>query len=74
MTFIKRYIVERTNKAEIGPDEQSEKAEIKLSGEFKEWNKVEGPIRQKQDQKNRARKRRSSCQENLGNGIQLKGQ
>ena len=26
-TFIKRYIVERTNKAEIKPEEQSEKAE-----------------------------------------------
>ena len=26
-TFIKRYIVERTNKAEIRPEEQSEKAE-----------------------------------------------
>ena len=26
-TFIKRYIVERTNKAEIRPEEQSEKTE-----------------------------------------------
>ena len=26
-TFIKRYIVERTNKAEIRPEEQAEKAE-----------------------------------------------
>ena len=26
-TFIKRYIVERTNKAEVRPEEQSEKAE-----------------------------------------------
>ena len=26
-TFIKRYIVERTNKAELRPEEQSEKAE-----------------------------------------------
>ena len=26
-TFIKRYVVERTNKAEIRPEEQSEKAE-----------------------------------------------
>ena len=33
-TFIKRYIVERTNKAEMRPEEQSEKAE--LSGEFME--------------------------------------
>ena len=30
-TFIKRYIVERTNKAEIRPEEQSEKA-----GSFRE--------------------------------------
>ena len=35
-TVIKRYMVERTNKAEIGPEEQSEKTE--LSGEFMEWN------------------------------------
>ena len=27
-TFIKRYIIERNNKAEIRPEEQSEKAEI----------------------------------------------
>ena len=27
-TFIKIYIVERTNKAEIRPEEQSEKAEL----------------------------------------------
>ena len=33
--FTKRYIVERTNKAEIRPEEQSEKTES-LSGEFKE--------------------------------------
>ena len=26
-TFIKRYVVERTNKAELRPEEQSEKAE-----------------------------------------------
>ena len=31
-TFIKRYIVQRTYKAELRPEEQSEKAE--LSGEF----------------------------------------
>ena len=37
-TFIKRYIVERTNKADIRPEEL--------------------PIRQKEDQKNRVRKRR----------------
>ena len=33
-TFIKRYIVERTNEAEMRPEEQSKKAE--LSGEFME--------------------------------------
>ena len=38
-TFIKRYVVERTSKAEIKPEEQSEKAEF--SGEFMEWNTVE---------------------------------
>ena len=27
-TFINRYIVERTNKAEISPEEQSEKTEL----------------------------------------------
>ena len=27
-TFIKRYIVERTNKAEVRPEEQSDKAEL----------------------------------------------
>ena len=32
-TFIKIYTVERTNKAKIRPEEQSEKAES-LSGEF----------------------------------------
>ena len=31
-TFVKKYIVERTNTAEIRPGEQSEKAD--LSGEF----------------------------------------
>ena len=33
-TFIKRYTVERTNKAEIRPEKQNEKTE--LSGEFME--------------------------------------
>ena len=27
-TFIKRYIVERTNKAEIRPEDQSQKTEV----------------------------------------------
>ena len=47
-TFIKRYkpIVERTDKAEIRPEEQSEKAES--CGESS-WNeiKLKGPQRQK---------------------------
>ena len=42
-TFIKWYIVERTNKAEIRREEQTEKAE--LLGEFMEWNTVERAIK-----------------------------
>ena len=47
--FIKRYIVERTNKAEIRPEEQSEKAE---SCPENSWNEIQlkGPYRQKQTQ------------------------
>ena len=37
-TFKKRYIVERTNKAEIRPEEQSEKAE---SCEENLWNEIQ---------------------------------
>ena len=48
-TFIKKYIVERINKAEIRQEEQSEKAES-----FREsvWNEIQlkGPWRQKQTQ------------------------
>ena len=49
MTFIKRYIVERTNRAEIRPEEQSEKAE---SLRENLWNEIQlkGPSRQKQTQ------------------------
>ena len=36
-TFIKRYTVERTNKAEISPEEQSEKAE---SCRENLWNEI----------------------------------
>ena len=36
-TFIKRYIVERTNKAEIRPEEQSEKTE-RCRENF--WNEI----------------------------------
>ena len=41
-TFVKRYIVERTNKADIKPEEQSEKAE---SCRENLWNeiKLKGP-------------------------------
>ena len=48
-TFIKRYIVERTNQAEIRPEEQSEKAE---NCQENVWNETQlkGPLRQKQTQ------------------------
>ena len=46
-TFIKRYTVERTNKAELRPEEQSEKAE--LSGEFTELNTVKWAIKTETD-------------------------
>ena len=47
-TFIKRYIVERTDKAELRPEEQSEKAE---SCRENLWNKIQlkGPQREKTD-------------------------
>ena len=48
-TFIKRYTVERTNKAEIRPEEQSEKVEScreNLGNEIQ----LKGPSRQKQTQ------------------------
>ena len=46
-TFIKRYIVERTNKAELIPEKQSEKAK---SCRENLWNEIElkRPQRQKQ--------------------------
>ena len=45
-TFIERYIVERTNKADLRPDEQSEKAERCRENA---WNEIQlnGPYRQK---------------------------
>ena len=45
MTVIKRYIVQMTNKAEIRPEEQSEKAE---SSRENLWNEIQlkGPLRQ----------------------------
>ena len=46
---MKRYIAERTNKAEIRPEEQSEKAE---SCRENLWNEIQlkGPAKQKQTQ------------------------
>ena len=48
-TFIKKYIVERTNKAEISPEEQSEKTE---SCREILWSEIQlkGPQGQKQTQ------------------------
>ena len=45
-TFIKRYLVETTNKAEIRPEEQSEKTESRRENL---WNEIQlkGPQRQK---------------------------
>ena len=48
-TFTKRYIVERTNKAEIKPEEQIEKAESFRENSWKEIQ-LKGPQRQKQTQ------------------------
>ena len=47
--FIKRYIVERTNKAETRPEEQSKKGE---NCRENLWNEIQlkGPQRQKQTQ------------------------
>ena len=48
-TFIKRYIVERTNKTEMRPEEQSEKAESRWENL---WNEIQlkGPQSRKQTQ------------------------
>ena len=45
-TFIMRYTLERTNKTEIRPEEQSEKTE---SSQENLWNEIQfkGPYRQK---------------------------
>ena len=47
---MKKYIVERINKAETRPEQQSEKTE---SGRENLWNEIQlkGPQRQKQTQK-----------------------
>ena len=44
-TFIKRYIVERTNKPEIRPEEQSQKTDGVLLGERMEWNTAERALK-----------------------------
>ena len=48
-TFVKRYVVERTNKVELRPDEQREKVK---SCRENLWSEIElnGPLRQKQTQ------------------------
>ena len=48
-TFIQRYIVERTNKAEVRTEEQSEKAEIYRQNLWNE-KQLKGLLRQKQTQ------------------------
>ena len=52
---MKRYIVERTSKAEMRPDEQSEKTE---SCRENLWNEIQlkGPQRQEQTQEQNKRK------------------
>ena len=44
---MKRYVIERTNKAEIRPEEQSEKAESCLENLWNEMQ-LKGPQRQKE--------------------------
>ena len=48
-TFIKRCIVERTNKAEIRPEEQSEKAECCRENLWKKKKPVERTIKRETD-------------------------
>ena len=45
-TLVKRYTVERTNKARIGPDEQSEKA-VSCRENLRNEIQLKGPFRQK---------------------------
>ena len=63
-TFIKRYIVERTRKAEIRPEEQSEKA---ASCWENLWNEIQlkGPKRQKQTQEQNKKEWASSVSLNV---------
>ena len=55
-TFVKRCVVKRTDKAEVRPEEQSEKAESCLENL---WNEIQlkGPERQKQKQERNKKKR-----------------
>ena len=46
-TIIKRYIVEKTNNAEIRPEEQSEKTESCRENLWNEIQLFKGPQRQK---------------------------
>ena len=46
-TFTKGYIVERTNKADIGPEEPSEKTESCRGNLWNELIQLKGPQRQK---------------------------
>ena len=65
--FIKRYIVERTNKTEIRPEEQREKTE---SCRENLWNEIQlkGPKQQKQTQEQNKKEWANSvglCQRHL---------
>ena len=53
---MKTYIVERTNKAEIRPEEQREKAESCRENLWKEIQ-LKGPQRQKQTQEQNKKKK-----------------
>ena len=72
MTFIKRYIVGRTNEAEIRPEEQSEKTE---SCPENLWNEIQlkGPERQKKTQEQNKRsamsKHKSSDHKSTSNSL-----
>ena len=68
---MERDIVQRTNKAEIRPEEQSQKTE---SCQENLWNEIQlkGPYREIHRQEEHSAKA-ESCRENLWNEIQLKG-
>ena len=58
-TFIKRNIVERTNRTEIRPEEQSEKAES-CRENFWSGIQLKGSLRQKQTQEQNKKEWESS--------------